>query len=226
MKKNTRTKTTTTTEIEELRENPISKLIRNFFDTGDLSPELLDYNFEIRVQRWSEHSGRYLTLIGTKYTNLESLMDTIGRRYGSGKYKFFIKVKDAEGKQAGGAIIDDYEFIWDSEEIPEGTEVINDEDLPDPEPRLNPIIELMKAQMEQQNKLLLALLSNRQNGNSHLSGGETLEAIRTGIALADGSSQPGGSPPAENDLLSLLNSPLGKLLIDKITEKKIPEPTQ
>jgi hypothetical protein len=218
-----RTKTTVIKEEEELKldDNPISKLIKKFFDTGDIDPELIDLQFEIRVMRFDRSVGKYVTLYGTHYDDLQGMIETLGQRYGTQRYKFYVKAKNAEGKMVAGAIVE-HDLFWDSEEVP-GDTVEDDDTDQRVEPQQNIFITMLQSQIAQQNQLIIEMIKNTRpssNGNG-VKSSEIFEAIQAGIELASGKVTDGGGEDGSSDYISkLINSPLAGILAQKLLEAK------
>ena len=216
-----RQKTTIIKEEEEIRqdENPLSKLIKNFFDTGELHPDLDECQFEIRVMKWDYKRGKYATLHGVHFNDLEGMMDVLGEKYGDARYKFYVKAKNAEGKIIAGAIIEDYDLIWGGETQPEDDDL--DYDDMRPEPPQNGVIELMKEQIKAQNNLLIEMIKTQKGGAAQVGPGmkDILEILETGIHLGQ------GRDPENSDMFDkLANGPLGQVLAAVLTKNLITPP--
>jgi hypothetical protein len=219
-------KTTVIKEEEELttEENPISKLIKKFFDTGDFDPALNDLQFEIRVMRWDGKLGKYVTMYGTRYDDLQGMIETLGQRYGSQRYKFYVKARNAEGKMVAGAVIE-HDLFWDSEEEPE--EIIENEPEETKENDVqNVLIAMLQNQITQQSNLIIELIKNLHPGTNNIKSGEIFEAIQLGVELAQGKNNPDEEDSSSDTIIKFLNTPIGGLLAKKLLDSKPQEKKQ
>lgn len=209
-------------------ENKISRLIRAFFESGgiDKDPELNNYTLRISVQKFDRRAGRYATLTGTTYDNLEDMLQLLGERYGDARYKFFIKALGPDGRPADkqGTVISDYLLNYDQDADDPGA---GDQDAPavvaggggtqEVLEALKPILETMQSNQATLTQIAIAAIQAKGGGGVNL--GQALEFLKTGIALGEGKPVDEGDAPADGSAPaggSLLNTPVGQTIVSEL----------
>jgi len=219
---------TITDEVVEVREkNPLGKMIKDFFDTGETTPEIMEANLSIFVQRFNPKIGKFETLCGTKYSDLEGMIQSLGQRYGSQRYKLYITAKDPqENKNICSVIIEDFALAWDSDEQPD--ELLDQEvNTVDSELELRRMDhEKEMKKLELQNQLMIAMMNQKGGGGMKMQ--DFLEVFNTAYALGSGRELPTGDNGSSDPLSGFANSSAGQMLISTLlqnflTKKPSPE---
>lgn len=192
-KRRTRTVVTDTEEIVQ-EKNPTTSAIRKFFDTGEYDPVLNEWQLKIRVQQWDSKRGSWMTLVGTSYTDLEGMMQSLGERYGNQRYKFYIMTKDDQGKQGPSAVVENYDLLWDNEEEPEEVSHEEVEQAPQQQ-QVDPVLAVVLTQLNQNNALLLEMvksMASMKGGGGGMKPQDVIDAINVGVNLGQGKSPDDG----------------------------------
>lgn len=214
-------------EEEQQQDNPVPQLVREYLLEGtDFPEDLRSYRFQIHVQKYTKE-GRAVTVTGRVYEDLEKLPYELGQRFGASRYKLFIKVFDTNNEALPPIKILDFPIEWDGERGSDDDEEVEYEETEEVTSiRELKMLEMKHAhekemkQMELQNQLLLAI-ANSKGGGGGTRTNEIMQFLELGISLGQGKGVPEGDPGMGDGggLDSVLNHPLGKVLIDAVTQQ-------
>lgn len=218
------TKETRITEVEDQQpENPIPQLVREYLNEGSDYPDALrELHYVINVQKY-QRDGRAVTVAGRVYEDLEKLPYQLGERFGTSRFKLFIKALD--GNEAPVAIVKilDYPIEWDGDQDPADREDDGLEDPDDDEDHDIRILEMKHQhekelkQMELQSQLMITIANAKGGGGPKMS--EMLQLLETGIALGQGRPVPEVTAEGDNgSIMKIIDSPLGRVLTQAIME--------
>lgn len=224
---------TVITEDDNAR-NPISRSLREFLLESSPFPEsLLGYQFKISVQKFNNEQQRFVSVLGRTYDNVQTLLNDVGARSGSGKYRFMINVLDESGKQVSFTRIEDCiidyagEPAKPAERVPEASGLAMQYQLEIKKLEMQQAHELRMKQLDLQAENIRALAAMKSGGGGKQ--GTDLNQIKELIefvdSLRDGYDDnvapqpvlPQSEKTGFDRVLEVINSPLGKILFEQLT---------
>lgn len=229
MARKTRTTTVVKTE-EEQTKNPVYKLLKNFFETGEYDEELDQYNTDIEVWIYSKDNVP-AKVTNRKFSDLTTLHDDLGAMFGDARFKLMVKVFDDEGKKISFYKCDDVRTIVGPDDGPE-----------DPEPEqggqsqamLTLQVEKMRLEsaerikaMELQAETYKAIAAIKGGGNGGMNPGSYLNLIKQGMRLAGGNvpeDDGDGAEPASmmEQFIGPFAEGIGRAIGDALQNKILP----